>query len=258
MKGKVIYTPSGRAAEYSQYAANFYNGCSGNCSYCYLKTGVLKKTWSIKPTLKKTLKNEIYALIQFKKEINKNLKELQEHGLFFTFTSDPFLRDTISLNLSAMEYCFLNDIPVKALTKQTWWIDRIILPSNVTIGFTLTGKDHLEPGTSSNSERIEALKYFHKKGYMTWASIETVIDIPKSMKIIFGSMDYVDHYKIGLLSGAQYTQNQLKALINISGFIGGNSTIYWKDEVLKQAGKSRLSLPGNCVDRNFKFWKYYA
>lgn len=32
---KVTYTPKGRAAEYSEYALNIYNGCNFGCKYCF-------------------------------------------------------------------------------------------------------------------------------------------------------------------------------------------------------------------------------
>ena len=35
---KIIYTPQGRAREYSPLALNIYNGCDHRCSYCYIKT----------------------------------------------------------------------------------------------------------------------------------------------------------------------------------------------------------------------------
>ncbi len=39
--GKALYQPSGKAAEYSAWACNFYTGCSNDCEYCYCKRGVL-------------------------------------------------------------------------------------------------------------------------------------------------------------------------------------------------------------------------
>ena len=33
--GKAIYEPSGKAAEYSNWACNLYNGCPHSCTYCF-------------------------------------------------------------------------------------------------------------------------------------------------------------------------------------------------------------------------------
>jgi DNA repair photolyase len=98
-KGKAIYNPSGKAGEYSYWACNFYVGCSGKCTYCYLKKGITSKILGgNEPKLKACFKDEGHALHLFCKEVDKNLSELQKHGLFFTFTSDPFLPETIYLN----------------------------------------------------------------------------------------------------------------------------------------------------------------
>jgi DNA repair photolyase len=42
--GKAIYQPAGKAAEYAEYACNFYVGCSNQCTYCYLRKGIGKGT----------------------------------------------------------------------------------------------------------------------------------------------------------------------------------------------------------------------
>ena len=167
MKGKAIYTPSGKAGEYSYWAVNFYNGCSADCDYCYCKKGVMAHLWSNKPTLKKSLVNNQEALRIFLKEMNNNLTGLREHGLFFNFTSDPFLKETIELNMVAMDLCNDMYIPVKALTKQTWWIDEYRLPSNVSIGYTLTGMDDMEKGAASTENRIKALSVSHGFVHLT-------------------------------------------------------------------------------------------
>ena len=41
----IIYKPAGKAQEYSLWAANFYLGCSNNCSYCYNNQGIIKKLY---------------------------------------------------------------------------------------------------------------------------------------------------------------------------------------------------------------------
>lgn len=255
MKGKAIYTPSGKAGEYSYWAVNFYNGCSANCDYCYCKKGVMAHLWSTTPTLKKSLIDEIKAQEIFCREAKNNLSSLRQNGLFFNFTSDPFLRETIDLNINAMNICNQLEIPVKALTKQTWWIDKYILPNNVTIGYTLTGMDDMEKGAASTEDRIKALSYFNISGYKTWASIEPVINIRSSLKMVLDSLDCVDHYKIGPLSGKAFNRNELMDMIKVVNIMTKYSTIYWKDEYLKQAEINRDILPENCVNRNYKWWE---
>lgn len=254
MKGKAIYCPSGKAAEYSYWAVNFYNGCSANCDYCYCKRGVLSSLWSTTPTLKKSLEDETKALSIFMREVDKNLSELQEHGLFFNFTSDPFLKETINLNLEAMDYCYIMDIPVKALTKQTWWINDYILPDNVTIGFTLTGMDDMEPGAASTEERIEAMKYFREDGYKVWASIEPVVDLVKAIKVVSDSAPYVSHYKIGPMSGKKFEPGMVNLFMNNINQAITDSTVYWKEGFIEKYDIDRNTLPENCVDRDYRWW----
>ena len=252
---KAIYQPSGRAQEYSYWAVNFYNGCSADCSYCYCKRGVLSSVWSTTPTLKKSLEDELTALSIFRREVDKNLNKLRIHGLFFNFTSDPFLKETIDLNLQAMDYCFVMDIPVKALTKQTWWIDEYTLPKNVTIGYTLTGIDEMEKGAATTIERIAALKHFHDLGYKTWVSMEPVINIDKSSSCLIASQ-FVDHYKIGPLAGKKFELSEVDRFFNYvhNMMWGSNTTVYWKEGFIEKMGLIRESLPGNCVSRDYRWW----
>ena len=259
VKGKAIYNPSGKAGEYSYWAVNFYNGCSADCEYCYCKKGPLKTVWSNKPSLKKTLIDEKTAMEIFKKEVDKNLESLREFGLFFNFTSDPFLPETIDLNLEAMRFCNEMDIPVKALTKQTWWIGAPLYmpPENVSIGYTLTGVDSVEPGAAENLNRIEAMEFLHSLGYTIFASIEPIIDFHDSLLMIIKSVRFVRHYKIGLLSGYKQKRCEVKHFLSrVNSFIKNTSTatVYWKDSILKEAGIERESLPDCCVNRDYKFW----
>ena len=90
---KIIYQPAGRAQEYAKWAANFYNGCSGRCTYCYNRTGITAKVLGgDKPELKKSLLHPSKALKIFEKEVEVSLMELRKHGLFFNFVSDQIGR----------------------------------------------------------------------------------------------------------------------------------------------------------------------
>jgi len=253
--GKAIYMPKGKAAEYSKYAVNFYNGCSADCEYCYCKKGPMGRLWNITPSIKKTLVDELTALKIFEKEVDK--EELREHGLFFNFNSDPFLRETIDLNTWAIKHCSSLDIPTVVLTKQTWWIGDYGIPKETAIGFTLTGRDDLEPGAPSNADRIQAIEYLYSQGYKIWASIEPVIEPVTSSWMIYRTVKWVSHYKIGILSGKKYGTSKLLAFVDyINDYIKHRSTatVYWKDSLLEQAGVDRKDLPEFCVGRDYRWW----
>ncbi len=269
--GKAIYNPQGKAAEYSKWAVNFYNGCSARCEYCYNRHGITAKVLGAdKPTLKKSLGIEGLALQIFMSELDKNIDELRRHGLFFNFVSDPCLPETYELNKEAMHYCLINEVPVKILTKQAWWIEDLLEDSldskiwglyNVrhlfAIGFTLTGHDELEPGAATNADRIRAMKVLNDEGFKTWASIEPIIDIESSKKMIGKICDHVDLVKIGLQSGKKSDQDQLlklafyaKGLADICEF-----KIYLKDSFVNQAGIYRASLPDSFVTRDYNIFE---
>lgn len=270
-KGKAIYQPSGKAAEYSKWAVNFYNGCSARCEYCYNRHGITAKVLGgDTPTLKKSLGVEGLALEIFKKELDQNQPELQKHGLFFNFVSDPCLPETWELNSLCMRYAIVNMVPVKILTKQTWWIGQILheIEENETIwniynakqffaiGFTLTGHDELEPGAATNADRIRAMKVLYDEGFKTWASIEPIIDIDSSMKMIGEICNHVDLIKVGLQSGKKYLQFDLKMMVraieemtHVYGF-----KVYFKDSLLKAINANRYPLGENEVDSDFNIF----
>ncbi len=268
--GKAIYNPSGKAGEYSYWACNFYVGCSNGCTYCYCKKGILAGAMGQdKPQLKKCFKDEKHALEVFEKELLQNKTELQKHGIFFSFTTDPAIEETWYLTGCAINICRLHDVPFSVLTKSAkWLVDEFIyeLQNNGTIwnrepkihlwsfGFTLTGHDELEPNASTNLERIETMKKLHNAGFKTFASIEPIIDFDASYEMIQKlSLTFsCDLFKIGLLSGKKYDLTLLRRFINHVTWLVDETPIYFKDTLLKQAGIERKELPENCVNRDYK------
>jgi len=262
-KGKAIYNPSGKAGEYSYWACNFYTGCSNDCTYCYCKKGVMAKTWSDKPKLKACFKDESHALEVFEKELLKNLDELQKHGSFFSFTTDPMLPKLFEMHIQAMVECYRNNVPVKILTKRADFQGALIHYADVAdwdksefaIGFTLTGHDELEPNASPNEERIEAMKKLHNAGFKTWASIEPIISFYSSFQMIVKTIGFCDLYKIGLKSGVKYDKQDAKYFIEkVIEAVGDSAKIYFKDSILGQAGIDREDLPENCVGRDYNMF----
>lgn len=258
-KGKALYQPNGKAAEYNRWAVNFYTGCSHDCEYCYCKRGVLAHVWDTKPHLKKCFKDEKDALEAFKKELLANrLRVRAEGGVFFSFSTDPCLKETFALTRRAMLFCLDCDVPVTILTKNVNWIEWLdgvrgekklfgdkddrnpalftVHKGRLAIGFTLTGHDELEPNASPSDSRIGAMYILKAQNIRTFASIEPIIDTEASLKVIEQAAPNCDLFKIGLRSGVPkdyYKGQDFKAFMEKATEIVGKheGKIYWKDSI---------------------------
>ncbi len=205
---KAIYRPAGAALEYSHWGCNLYVGSSHRGSYCYNCCGVFKHILGgSTPTLKKSLGTPEQAYSIFCKELTANLPSLQTDGLFFSFSTDPMLPETIDLTLRCALHALCHDVPVQILTKTTDWIFDTEALANLypyrhllRFGFTFTGYDDRESGAPTNSHRQVALIYLHRSGFHTFASMEPVIDFGKSLAIIYTIASNCEEFRIGLLS----------------------------------------------------------
>lgn len=263
---KVIYKPKGKAGEYAQYAVNFYTGCSNGCDYCYCKRGVLKSVWADKPRLKSCFKDEDAAYAAFRLDVDKHIVELRQHDLFFSFTTDPCLPETVNLTRCAVSYAVYKEIPVQILTKMASeelligleyyanWVNSP-LPS-IAVGFTLTGHDELESNASTNLERIAMMRRIHELGFKTFASIEPVIDVEHSEEMVCRTEDCCDLFKVGLRSGvlkAYYDDGKLREFIDHLALY--ESKFYLKDSYMERLCIDRFTLPSNFVNSDYDIFK---
>lgn len=195
INGKAIYSTKGAAREYGIIGCNFYKGCPGRCEYCYLKRGAPSaQLGGNTAELKKCFKNEEDALEKFCREVRKHRDILQETGVFFSFSTDPMIPETRDLTLSALNMLECCRIPATVLTKDATWLDyeraAIHLQAiadrryDIRFGFTLTGRDDMEPDSSTNADRINAMRRLHGMGIKTWSSIEPVITWEYSRQVI--------------------------------------------------------------------------
>lgn len=268
--GKAIYQPSGKAAEYSPWACNFYTGCSNDCEYCYCKSGVMSNVWSTEPRLKKCFKDEYDALAIFEGELKRNLEAVRKTGILFSFTTDPMLKKTYIWTLEAVGIALSYSVPVQILTKCTDWLsgpDFQLMANSylwkkkrhlVAFGFTLTGFDEKEPGASSNQERIEAMRELHEMGFKTFASIEPVITPAMSSNMIEATIDFCDLYKVGLISGKGkdfYNETHLKAFYAWLTLKSSDLKIYLKDSFLSYFNIKRKDCPGNFVNSDYNIFQ---
>ena len=216
IKGKAIYSTKGAAREYGRIGCNFYKGCPHECEYCYLKRGApSKQLGGNVAQLKECFKDEADAARILRKELDKHLEQCQRYGIFLSFTTDPMIDETRNLTCTAITEATMRDIPVWVLTKNSTfiydetdfmaWMNAInpIYRDRIHFGFTLTGRDDMEPHASTNLDRIYAMRWMNIKGFSTFASIEPVIDWRHARMMVECSLEYCDHYKIGLRSGVK-------------------------------------------------------
>ena len=187
---------------------------------------------------------------------------LRETGVFFSFTTDPMIPDTIEMTMQAL--LFLQDmgIPSYILTKNADFIDYELfrtymmglnVRSLLHFGFTLTGRDDMEPKASLNADRIATMKRLKQDyGCHTWASIEPVIDWLSAERVVMASLPYCDHYKIGLRSGVKRDYyNQAETIERVS-FLVEVITRAYRDVYLKQSVRTFIGNDYNVTLRQFE------
>ena len=154
--------------------------------------------------------------------ISKDLEKIgidrirQDGGIFFSFTCDPFDIDADMFILQQVVLHLLFDrIPVTILTKNVHWTQTGLWKSTLrdlttdykdiarllTIGFTITGKDELEPNAPSTEKRIEALRKLHDEYKIkTFVSLEPIIDLHSASDVIKETYKITDEIRIGAQS----------------------------------------------------------
>lgn len=146
----------------------------------------------------------------------------KDGGIFFSFTCDPFdsyLANNNNITQWMLHTLVTSQIPVTILTKNVDWLytegwHRALthhpmiepeyaenLPHCLTIGFTITGKDELEPNAPSTEKRIEALRKLHDEYKIkTFVSLEPIIDLHSASDVIKETYKITDEIHIGAQS----------------------------------------------------------
>lgn len=250
----IIYKPKGAAGEYAVYAANFFNGCSNGCKYCYNKRGLTKNVCGRdKPVMKKGYKDEDDLFAHFCEEVNQNWRELAQHELFLSFTTDPWLPECKNLTKRAIEYCQKSKIHCYVLSKlrgdELSGIDGS--DGYIHIGVTLTGHDEMEPNADSNYERLQYLRYMHhERGFDTFVSLEPIIDFKSARKMALSCCDIANEIRIGLMSPAKkgrYDQYKMQGFVSYILFLQndyGFETM-WKSSFRLLAEEYNIELTEN-------------
>lgn len=288
-KGKLIYQPQGPAGEYAKWAVNLHNGCTHGCTYCYNRRGFMSHAFGTEPKLaapiikqaEKIYDREGYVRPGTEEALMRNfelnavddviradIKKIgadrlrKDGGVFFSFKCDPLEESNMLHTVLAVRWFRFNYIPVTLLTKSVGWLEDANWDSmlrdykdGLTIGFTLTGMDEMEPNAPTNAERIEAMKTL--LGINTFVSLEPVISFDASMEMIRLSLPYTYEYRIGLQSPYKkdrYDIEELKKFINAVTDLQLDHFIYiiWKDSIFNMLDRhgvsyKKLPRPKGCV-----------
>ncbi|HDY89425.1 MAG TPA: radical SAM protein, partial [bacterium] len=196
---QTIYTPKGRALEYSPLALNLHRGCSHACTYCYAPAATFTKP--------DDFYNNVIPRKGILKALKKTAPQFKGKEVLLCFTSDPYqpIEKELRITREAIKILQDNDIAVNILTKGALLAERdfdLLRPGidkfGVTLTFTCANQSReYEPFANAPIYRMEVLREAHQRGLYTWVSLEPVIKPECSIRIIHATHTYVDEYKIG-------------------------------------------------------------
>lgn len=200
-----IYTPTGRAREYSPLALNYYKGCTHNCKYCYVPNMLIRFNKEYKHE-KVFIPNENGF-----KELELSAKKNQGcEQILLSFTGDPYCGVNPEITTRVLEILNKYSHKVAILTKGGKNIlnDLDLIKSfgnRIKIGATLTfdnDNDSIEwePGAAMPDQRINVLEILSNNEIKTWASFEPVIIPEQSLNLLSKVTGFIDHVKIGKIN----------------------------------------------------------
>lgn len=172
-----------------------------------------------KDLFQKVLENVIFDLINKDMEKIGQSRLIEDGGVFMSFTCDPLAtEENVQHSTFVATVSLLREsIPVTLLTKNVEWLEdenwkkclecypRYYADDNylasLTIGFTITGKDKLEPNAPSTEKRIEALCKLHDEYKIkTFVSLEPITSLAAASEVIKNTYQITDEIRIGVQS----------------------------------------------------------
>jgi DNA repair photolyase len=231
----IIYTPRGKALEYSDLAANLYTGCSHGCRYCYCPAILRMKIddWADDPKPRRDVLNQL----------DRDAAKL--HGdnreILLSFMSDPYHSDGSAIvTRQALLILERHGLRVQVLTKggKRSVGDFDILERNGwKFGSTIIFRseklrEDWEPGAASIDERIETVREAHCRGIFTWVSVEPVVDAAEALAVMRELRDVVDLWKVGKLNHNKELESAIdwkKFLYGTEEVLAGKNFIIKKD-----------------------------
>lgn len=209
----------------------------------------------------------------------------KDGGIFFSFTCDPFdscLANNNNITQWMLHTLVTRQIPVTILTKNVYWLYTEgwelsltrshkawpeyaeNLPHCLTIGFTITGNDKLEPGAPSTEKRIEALRKLHDEYKIkTFVSLEPITSIHTASEVIKKTYQFADEIRIGAQSPIKkdrYDPNEFFGFITAVKFLAHDFPCRFmvKDNMYKQAENFEDTYRDMCIAKLDEIREIYA
>lgn len=196
---KPIYKPSGRAAEYGDYALNIYTGCPHRCYYCFAPS-VLRKD-------RELFHSHVEPRDGIVEAVRKQLAtgEIKDKLIHLCFTCDPYptgydstaTREIIRLIKDSGNH-------VQILTKGDGRRDLDLLDENDWFGVSISCntiiQKSVEPNALNPLSRLLTVGEAQKAGMKTWVSFEPVVEPDAVISCIAGYFDLFNKIKVGKLN----------------------------------------------------------
>lgn len=217
--------------------------------------------------------------------ISKDLEKIgidkirQDGGIFFSFTCDPFdIEADMFILQQVVLHLIFDRIPVTILTKNVHWmqtglwkstlrdltIDNKDIARYLTIGFTITCKDELEPNAPSTEKRIEALRKLHDEYKIkTFVSLEPIISIHTASEVIRKTYKITDEIRLGAQSPIKkdrYDPNEFFGFMTAVKFLARDLPCRFlvKDSMYKQAENFEDTYRDMCIAKLDEIREIYA
>lgn len=199
-----IYAPKGQAGEYARLAANPYRGCGHGCAYCYVPAALRMGADD-----KKAFHAGAVVRPNFLKHLAHDAVKYEAAGIhervLLSFTTDPYHPGDTSATRQAILILQNCGMSVTVLTKGGTRAIRdlnLFRPGLDHFATTLTSANpdfsrRWEPRAATPFDRMATLRAFHSEGVFTWVSLEPVLSVDETMRVIDVSANYVDFYKVG-------------------------------------------------------------
>ena len=202
----ILYTPSGRAGEYSDkgVAANIFTGCDHGCLYCYAPGCRRMNGVEGKAKFHSSIGTAPDLFARIARDCRKKLPE----PIFLCFLCDvyPANHDIHGITREVIKIIIDSGNAVNILTKggtrAVKDFDLLARDPRNKIGATLTFLDnalsrHWEPLAALPDDRLQMLSAAKDAGITTWASVEPVIVPSESLRAMYFAAPFVDEFKIG-------------------------------------------------------------